>query len=130
MKYVDIKFDNYNVDLVVFRVGKSILFKIKGMVVSLEINNDTIKLLKENINFPIKMQCIGLSKAQIGKVVGELKNKETNVFFKKNEPKKNNNSELLLCYDVLFINKKDIKYQNADNILKVKKKTKNKIVTK
>ena len=126
MKYVDIKFDNYKVDLVVFRVGKSILFKIKGMVIPLEINNDTIKFLKENITFPIKMQCIGLSRAQIGKVVGELKNKETNVFFRKNEPKKNNNSELLLCYDVLFINEKDIKYQISNDILKVK----NKIITK
>jgi len=124
MKYVDIKFDDYKVDLVIFRVGKSILFKMKGMVVPLEINNNTIKLLKENITFPIKMQCIGLSRAQIGKVVGHLKNNEINVFFKKIESKKNNNSELLLCYDVLFINEKDIKYQNSDQILKLKQKQK------
>jgi len=124
MKYVDIKFDDYKVDLVVFRVGKSILFKMKGMVVPLEINNDTIKLIKENITFPFKMQCIGLSRAQIGKVVGHLKNNEINVFFKKIEFKKNNNGELLLCYDVLFVNKKDIKYQNSNDILKVKQKQK------
>lgn len=124
MKYVDIKFDDYKVDLVIFRVGKSILFKMKGMVVSLEINNETIKLLKENITFPIKMQCIGLSRAQIGKVVGNFKNDEINVFFRKIEPKKNNNSELLLCYEVLFINEKDIKYQISDNISKVKQKIK------
>lgn len=48
MKCVDIKFDDYKVDLVIFRVGKSILFKMKGMIVPLEINNDTSKLLKEN----------------------------------------------------------------------------------
>lgn len=124
MKYVDIKFDDYKVDLVVFRVGKSILFKMKGMVVPLEINNDTIKLIKENITFPFKMQCIGLSRAQIGKVVGHLKNNEINVFFKKIEFKKNNNGELLLCYDVLFVNKKYIKYQNSNDILKVKQKQK------
>ena len=70
------------------------------------------------------MQCIGLSRAQISKVVGHLKNNEINVFFRKNEAKKNNNSELLLCYDVLFINKKDIKYQISDNISKVKMKQK------
>ena len=124
MKYIDIKFDDYKVDLFLFRIGKSVLFKLKGMVVPLEINNDTIKLLKENITFPIKMQCIGLSRAQIGKVVGDLKNNEINVFFRKIEPKKNNNGELLLCYEVLFINEKDIIYQNSDNILKVKKKQK------
>ena len=124
MKYVDIKFDDYKVDLVIFRVGKSILFKMKGMVVPLEINNDTIKTLKENINFPIKMQCRGLSRAQIAKVVGDLKNNEINVFFKKIEPKKNNNSEMLLCYEILFVNKKDIKYQNSNDILKLKQKQK------
>ena len=124
MKYVDIKFDNYKVELIIFRVGKSILFKMKGIVVPLEINIDTIKFLKENITFPIKMQCIGLSRAQIGKVVGNLKNNEINVFFRKNEPKKNNNSELLLCYEVLFINEKDIKNQISDNISKVKQKIK------
>lgn len=124
MKYVDIKFDNYKVDLVIFRVGKSILFKMKGMVVPLEINNDTIKLLKENITFPIKMQCRGLSRAQIGKVAGHLKNNEINVFFKKIESKKNNNNELLFCYEILFVNKKDIKYQNSNDILKVKQKQK------
>ena len=124
MKYVDIKFDDYKVDLIIFRVGKSILFKLKGMVVPLEINNDTIKFLKENITFPIKMQCIGLSRAQIGKVVGDLKNNEINVFFKKIESKKNNNNESLLCYDVLFINNKDIKYINSNQIPKVKQKTK------
>ena len=124
MKYDDIKFDNYKVDLVVFRVGKSILFKIKGMVVPLEINNDTIKFLKENITFPIKMQCIGLSRAQIGKVVGNLKNNKINVFFRKIESKKNNNGESLLCYDILFINEKDIKYQNSNDIVKVKQKQK------
>lgn len=124
MKYVDIKFADYKVDLIIFRVGKSILFKLKGMVVPLEINNDTIKLLKENITFPIKMQCRGLSRSQIGKVVGYLKNNEINVFFKKIEPKKNNNSELLLCYEILFVNKKVIKYQNLNDILKVKQKQK------
>ena len=97
---------------------------MKEMIVPLEINNDSIKLLKENITFPIKMQCIGLSRSQIGKVVGYLKKDVINVFFKKIESKKNNNSELLLCYDVLFINEKDIKYQNSDQILKLKQKQK------
>lgn len=124
MKYIDIKFDDYKVDLFLFRIGKSVLFKLKGMVVQLEINNDTIKFLKENITFPIKMQCVGLSRAQIGKIVGYLKNNEINVFFRKIEPKKNNNGELLLSYEILFINKRDIKYQNVDNILKVKQKIK------
>ena len=124
MKYVYIKFDDYKVDLVVFRVGKSILFKMKGMVVPLEINNDTIKLIKENITFPIKMQCIGLSRAQIGKVVGHLKNAKINAFFRKIESIKNNNGEYLLCYEILFVNKKDIKYQNSEKILKIKQKIK------
>lgn len=124
MKYVDIKFDDYKVDLVVFRVGKSILFKIKGMVVPLEINNHTIKLLKENIIFPIKMQCRGLSRAQIGKVVGHLKNNEINVFFRKIESNKNPNNEYLLCYEILFVNKKEIKYQNSNDISKLKQKIK------
>ena len=126
MKYVDIKFDNYKVDLIIFRLGKSILFKMKGMIEPLEINNNTIKLLKENITFPIKMQCRGLSRAQIGKVVGDLKNNEAKVFFKKNKISNNNSSESLLCYDVLFINEKDIKYQNSEQILKVKQKQKTK----
>ena len=105
---------------------------MKGMVVPLEIYSKTIEILKENITFPIKMQCIGLSRAQISKVVGYLKNNEIKVFFRKIESKKNNNSELLLCYDILFINEKDINYQNLDNILKLKKKQKikNKIVIK
>jgi hypothetical protein len=124
MKYVKINFDDYKVELVIFRVGKSILFKMKGMVVPLEINNDTIKFLKENITFPIKMQCIGLSRAQIGKVVGEIKSNQTNVFFNKNKIQNNNNIESLLCYDVLFINEKQIKYQNSEQILKVKQKQK------
>ena len=96
------------------------------MIVPLEINNNTIKLLKENITFPIKMQCRGLSRAQIGKVVGDLKNNEAKVFFKKNKISNNNSSESLLCYDVLFINEKDIKYQNSEQILKVKQKQKTK----
>ena len=69
-------------------MNPTMLFKMKGMIVLLEINNYTIKFLKENINFHIKMQCIGLSRAQISKAVGYLKNAEINVFFRKIECKK------------------------------------------
>lgn len=45
-------------------------------------------------------------------------------YSKKIESKKNNNSELLFCYEVLFLNNMDIKYQNSNDILKVKQKQK------
>lgn len=83
-----------------FRSGKSYHYNFNGK--TYEVNAITINKLKEKLSIPFKVQFSGLSRAQIGRVIGDLLDDTIDVKIKKISSETNN----LLKYEALFIRQK------------------------
>ncbi len=83
-----------------FRSGKSYYYNFNGK--TCELNTITINKLKEKLSVPFKVQFSGLSRAQIGKVIGDLLDNTIDVKIKKINAKTNS----LLKFEALFIRQK------------------------
>ena len=103
-----------------FRSGKSYYYNFNGK--TYEVNAITINKLKGNLSIPFKVQFSGLSRAQIGRVIGDLLDDTIDVKIKKINAETNN----LLKFEALFIRqKKYIDTYKAPNVSSLYSKTKN-----
>lgn len=89
-----------NLSVVFFRSGKSYYYKFNGE--TYEVNAITINKLKEKLSVPFKVQFSGLSRAQIGRVIGDLLDSTIDVKIKMINDKTNN----MLKFEALFIRQK------------------------
>ena len=85
-----------------FRSGKSYYYNFNGK--TYEVNAITINKLKGNLSIPFKVQFSGLSRAQIGRVIGDLLDSTIDVKIKMINDKTNN----MLKFEALFIRQKKI----------------------
>ncbi len=85
-----------------YRSGKSYYYNFNGK--TYEVNAITINKLKESLNVPFKIQFSGLSRAQIGRVIGDLLDSTIDVKIKKINAETNN----LLKYEAIFIRQKNM----------------------
>lgn len=83
-----------------YRSGKSYYYNFNGK--TYEVNAITINKLKEKLSVPFKVQFSGLSRAQIGRVIGDLLDSTIDVKIKKINAETNN----LLKYEAIFIRQK------------------------
>lgn len=94
-----------------WRHGKQYFYKYE--TVTFKITSKSIKLLKENLILPSNLEFIGLSRAQIGRIITSIYNEDIDFTIKKNTPKENN----ILHFNVIFFKK-----INCKNTRKRKKK--------
>lgn len=83
-----------------FRSGKSYYYNFNGK--TYEVNAITINKLKENLSVPFKVWFSGLSKAQMGRITGDLLDNTMDIKMQKINDKTSN----LLKFEVTFIRKK------------------------
>lgn len=83
-----------------YRSGKSYYYNFNGK--TCEVNAITINKLKESLNIPFRVQFSGLSRAQIGRVIGDLLDSTIDVKLKKI----NFETKSLLKFEALFIRQK------------------------
>lgn len=103
-----------------FRSGKSYYYNFNGK--TYEVNAITINKLKGNLSIPFKVQFSGLSRAQIGRVIGDLLDDTIDVKIKKINAETNN----LLKFEALFIRqKKYIDTYKVPNVSSLYSRTKN-----
>lgn len=122
MYKININFKSYEPSIYIFRYGKYIYYQTKDINIPVQLNNETIEVMKDKVILPLKINFSGLSRAQIGKIIGYIKQDDVNIFAKEYY-KPINKKYNLLCYDVLFVYKKDIKFKKLANLPKVKIKT-------
>jgi len=96
----NLNYEDMNLSVLFFRSGKSYYYKFNGK--TYEVNAITINKLKEKLSIPFKVQFSGLSRAQIGRVIGDLLDSTIDVKIKKISAKTNN----LLKFEALFIRQK------------------------
>ena len=84
-----------------YREGKKYYFNYNNK--NYNCNNITINKLKEQLILPYKVEFIGLSRAQMGRVIADLLDKTTEF-----EIKRINNNNKLLNHEVLFIKKQKV----------------------
>lgn len=107
----NLNYEDMNLSVLFFRSGKSYYYKFNGK--TYEVNAITINKLKEKLSIPFKVQFSGLSRAQIGRVIGDLLDSTIDVKIKKINAKTNN----LLKFEALFIRqKKYIETYKVSNI--------------
>lgn len=95
------KDNNENISVVFFRQGKSYYFKYNDEACE-EIKSYTLNKLREHLNIPFKVKFIGMSKAQVGRVIRTLLDNTTDVSIKKINSEKDN----LLRYEANFFHSK------------------------
>jgi len=125
MNYVDLFIKSINPNIYIFRYGKKLYFKTKKLKQPILITNDSINLLKEKINFPVKIQFQAVSRAQMGRIVKEFLEPEVKVT-KKTFYKTIRLNDKVLCHDVFLAKKKYLKcFESIEkNIIKPKQKVK------
>ena len=95
-------YEKFNSSVLFFRSGKSYYYNFNGY--THEVNAITINKLKEKLILPFNVLFSGLSRAQIGRIIGSLLDNTTNVEIKKINDKKNN----ILRFEAIFT--RQIKY--------------------
>lgn len=95
------KDNSENISVVFFRHGKSYYFKYNDEACE-EIKLYTLNKLREHLNIPFKVKFIGMSKAQVGRVIGTLLDNTMDVSIKKINSEKDN----LLLYEASFFHLK------------------------
>ena len=95
-------YEKFNSSVLFFRSGKSYYYNFNGY--THKVNAITINKLKEKLILPFNVLFSGLSRAQIGRIIGSLLDNTTNVEIKKINDKKNN----ILRFEAIFT--RQIKY--------------------
>lgn len=86
-----------------FRQGKFYYFRYNGKIFKL--NRVNVILLKEELSLPFKISFFAMSRAQIGRVISDLLNEETDVKLKRIKSEKCS----ILKYEVVFYQMKNNK---------------------
>lgn len=85
-----------------YREGKKYYFKFNNN--KYECNSITINKLKEQLILPYKIEFLGLSKAQLGRVLSNLLDSTTDIKFQRQKNEKDN----ILRFEAIFYEKKRI----------------------
>lgn len=113
-------YEKFNSSVLFFRSGKSYYYNFNGY--THEVNAITINKLKEKLILPFNVLFSGLSRAQIGRIIGSLLDNTTNVEIKKINDKKNN----ILRFEAIFTRqRKFIETYKIPNINSLYGRTKN-----
>ena len=100
----NLKYKDMNSSVLFFRGSvNSCYYKFNGK--TFEANPITINKLKEELSAPFKVKFHGLSRAQVGKVIGYLLDNTMDVKIKKINTKENNNI-YIMKFEALFIRQK------------------------
>lgn len=96
----NLNYEDIKSSVLFFRSGKSYYYTFNGK--TYEVNAITVNKLKEILSVPFKVQFSGLSRSQIGKVIGDLLDSTIDVKIKKINDETNN----ILKFEALFIRQK------------------------
>lgn len=96
----NLNYECMSTSVLFFRSGKSYYYNFNGK--TYEVNAMTINKLKENLSVPFKVRFSGLSKAQMGRITGDLLDNTMDIKMQKINDKTSN----LLKFEVTFIRKK------------------------
>lgn len=107
----NLNYEDIKSSVLFFRSGKSYYYTFNGK--TYEVNAITVNKLKEILSVPFKVQFSGLSRAQIGRVIGDLLDSTIDVKIKMINDKTNN----MLKFEALFIRQK--KYIDTYKVLNV-----------
>lgn len=96
----NLNYEDIKSSVLFLRSGKSYYYTFNGK--TYEVNAITVNKLKEVLSVPFKVQFSGLSRAQIGRVIGDLLDSTIDVKIKMINDKTNN----MLKFEALFIRQK------------------------
>lgn len=96
----NLNYEDIKSSVLFFRSGKSYYYTFNGK--TYEVNAITVNKLKEILSVPFKVQFSGLSRAQIGRVIGDLLDSTIDVKIKMINDKTNN----ILKFEASFIRQK------------------------
>ena len=86
-----------------FHLGKDICYRYESNIE--KVNLDTLNILKEQLELPYKVSFYGINRANIGRILKDMKDEDTEIFcYPVKNPKTN-----LLKYHAIFTKKIKIK---------------------
>ncbi len=117
-----INFELYESLIIIKKYSKKIILVKENGIYNV-LDSDLIKKLQSDLNYPIRINMIGVNKSKVVSIIKQLKDRETKIYYKLKYKNFDNEKHKAIVWDIILVKNQNYLYkENIVQKIKTKKK--------
>lgn len=117
-----INFELYESLIIIKKYSKKIILVKENGIYNV-LDSDLIKKLQSDLNYPIRINMIGVNKSKVVSIIKQLKDRETKIYYKLKYKNFDNEKHKAIIWDIILVKNQNYLYkENIVQKIKTKKK--------